>query len=62
MILQYSAADNALLPYTSQKDLELLSECQKATGLVRHTKTKKMDDWDLKLFLELDNKYDFLLN
>lgn len=45
---------------SNEKDLKLLSECQEAVGIVKHT--KKMDDGDFKFFLELDKKFDFLLN
>jgi hypothetical protein len=38
----------------------VLSECQEPTGIVKHT--KKLDDGDYKFSLELDKKYDFLLN
>ena len=45
---------------SNEKDLRVLSKCQEATGVVKHT--KKMDDGDYKFFLEVDKKYDFLLN
>ena len=45
---------------TNKKDLKVLNECQEAIGVVRHT--KKMDDGDFKFLLDLDKKYDFLLN
>jgi hypothetical protein len=45
---------------SNEKDLKVLSECQDAVGIVKHT--KKMDDGDYKFFLEVDKKYDFLLN
>ena len=45
---------------SNEKDLKVLSECQEATGIVKHT--KKMDDGDYKFFLDVDKKYDFLLN
>jgi hypothetical protein len=37
-----------------------LNDCQDATGVVMHT--KKMNDGDYKFFLNVDKKYDFLLN
>jgi hypothetical protein len=45
---------------SNEKDLKVLSECQEAVGIVKHT--KKMDDGDYKFFLDVDKKYDFLLN
>jgi len=45
---------------SNEKDLRILSECQDAVGVVKHT--KKMDDGDYKFFLEVDSKYNFLLN
>ena len=45
---------------SNKKDLKVLNECQEAIGVVRHT--KKMDDGDYKFLLDLDKKYDFLLN
>jgi len=45
---------------SNEKDLKLLSECQEAIGIVKHT--KKMDDGDFKFLLDLDKKFDFLLN
>ena len=45
---------------SNEKDLKVLSECQEALGIVKHT--KKMDDGDYKFFLDVDKKYDFLLN
>ena len=45
---------------SNEKDLKVLSECQEAIGIVKHT--KKMDDGDYKFFLDVDKKYDFLLN
>ena len=45
---------------SNEKDLRVLSECQQAVGVVKHT--KKMGDGDYKFLLDLDNKYDFLLN
>ena len=51
---------NVLSGASNEKDLRVLSECQDAIGVVKHT--KKMDDGDYKLFLEVDKKYDFLLN
>ena len=51
---------NVLSGASNEKDLRVLSECQDAIGVVKHT--KKMDDGDYKFFLEVDKKYDFLLN
>jgi hypothetical protein len=51
---------NVLSGATNEKDLRVLSECQDAIGVVKHT--KKMDDGDYKFFLDVDKKYDFLLN
>jgi len=51
---------NVLSGASNEKDLRVLSECQEAIGVVKHT--KKMDDGDYKFFLDLDKKYDFLLN
>lgn len=45
---------------SNEKDLKVLSECQEAIGVVKHT--KKMDDGDFKFLLDLDKKFDFLLN
>ncbi len=45
---------------SNEKDLKVLSECQEAVGIVKHT--KKMDDGDFKFLLDLDKKFDFLLN
>jgi hypothetical protein len=45
---------------SNEKDLKILSECQEAIGVVKHT--KKMDDGDFKFLLDLDKKFDFLLN
>jgi hypothetical protein len=45
---------------SNEKDLRVLNKCQEATGVVKHT--KKMDDGDYKFFLDVDKKYDFLLN
>ncbi len=44
----------------NRKDLEVLSKCELAVGIVKHT--KKMDDGDYKFLLKVDNKYKFLLN
>jgi hypothetical protein len=51
---------NVLSGASNEKDLRVLSECQEAIGVVKHT--KKMDDGDYKFFLDVDKKYDFLLN
>jgi hypothetical protein len=51
---------NVLSGATNEKDLRVLSECQDVIGVVKHT--KKMDDGDYKFFLDVDKKYDFLLN
>jgi hypothetical protein len=51
---------NVLSGATNEKDLRVLSECQEAIGVVKHT--KKMDDGDYKFFLDVDKKFDFLLN
>jgi len=45
---------------SNEKDLRVLNNCQDATGIVMHT--KKMDDGDYKFFLNVDKKYDFLVN
>jgi len=45
---------------SNEKDLKVLSECQEAIGIVKLT--KKMDDGDFKFLLDLDKKFDFLLN
>jgi hypothetical protein len=45
---------------SNEKDLKVLSECQEAIGIVKHT--KKMNDGDYKFFMDVDKKYDFLLN
>ena len=52
--------DNVLSGASNEKDLRVLSECQDVIGIVKHT--KKMDDGDYKFFLDVDKKYDFLLN
>ena len=51
---------NVLAGAANAPDLRILSECQDATGTVMHT--KKMDDGDYKLFLNLDEKFKFLVN
>jgi hypothetical protein len=51
---------NVLSGASNEKDLRVLSECQDAIGVVKHT--KKMNDGDYKFFLDVDKKYDFLLN
>ena len=51
---------NVLTGASNEKDLKVLTECQEAVGIVKHT--KKMDDGDFKFFLELDEKYKFLVN
>jgi hypothetical protein len=51
---------NVLAGASNAGDLRILSECQDATGTVMHT--KKMDDGDYKLFLNLDEKFKFLAN
>jgi hypothetical protein len=51
---------NVLNGASNEKDLKVLSKCQDAVGIVKHT--KKMDDGDYKFFLEVDSKYNFLLN
>ena len=51
---------NVLAGASNAADLRVLSECQDATGTVMHT--KKMDDGDYKLFLNLDEKFKFLAN
>ena len=51
---------NVLAGASNAGDLRLLSKCQEATGTVMHT--KKMDDSDYKLFLNLDEKFKFLAN
>ena len=45
---------------SNEKDLRVLNNCQDATGIVVHT--KKMNDGDYKFFLNVDKKYDFLVN
>jgi hypothetical protein len=45
---------------SNEKDLRVLNDCQDATGIVTHT--KRMNDGDFKFFLNVDKKYDFLLN
>jgi hypothetical protein len=51
---------NVLTGASNPGDLRVLSQCQDATGTVMHT--KKMDDGDYKLFLNLDEKFKFLAN
>ena len=51
---------NVVTGASNAGDLRVLSECQDATGTVMHT--KKMDDGDYKLFLNLDEKFKFLAN
>jgi hypothetical protein len=51
---------NELAGASNAGDLRVLSKCQDATGTVMHT--KKMDDGDYKLFLNLDEKFKFLEN
>jgi hypothetical protein len=51
---------NVLAGALNAGDLRVLSKCQDTTGTVMHT--KKMDDGDYKLFLNLDEKFKFLAN
>jgi len=51
---------NVLSGASNEGDLKVLSECQEAIGIAKHT--KKMDDGDYKFFLDVDKKYDFLVN
>jgi hypothetical protein len=51
---------NVLSGASNEGDLKVLAECQEAVGIVKHT--KKMDDGDFKFFLDLDEKYKFLVN
>ena len=51
---------NVLSGASNENDLKVLAECQEAVGIVKHT--KKMDDGDFKFFLDLDEKYKFLVN
>jgi len=51
---------NVLSGASNEGDLKVLAECQEAVGIVKHT--KKMDDGDYKFFLDLDEKYKFLVN
>jgi hypothetical protein len=51
---------NVLAGASNPGDLRVLSKCQDATGTVMQT--KKMDDGDYKLFLNLDEKFKFLAN
>jgi len=51
---------NVLDGASNQPDLKVLADCQEATGEVMHT--KKMDDGDYKYFLDVDDKYKFLVN
>ncbi len=51
---------NVLSGASNEGDLKVLSECQEVIGIVKHT--KKMDDGDYKFFLDVDKKYDFLVN
>jgi hypothetical protein len=45
---------------SNKKDLELLSECEKAVGKVKHV--QEMPDGDYKFLLKLDKEYKSLLN
>lgn len=51
---------NVLDGASNQPDLKVLADCQQATGEVMHT--KKMNDGDYKFFLDVDDKYKFLVN
>ena len=51
---------NVLSGASNENDLKVLAECQEAVGIVKHT--KKMDDGDFKFFLDLDEKFKFLVN
>src|SRR5215217_9030420 len=45
---------------SNKKDLKILSECEKATGKVKHV--QEMPDGDYKFLLKLDKEYKSLLN
>jgi hypothetical protein len=45
---------------SNKKDLEILSECEKAVGKVKHV--QEMPDGDYKFLLKLDKEYKSLLN
>ena len=51
---------NVLAGASNAEDLRVLADCQDATGTVMHT--KKMDDGDYKLLLNLDGPFKFLVN
>jgi len=51
---------NVLDGASNQPDLKVLADCQEATGEVMHT--KKMNDGDYKFFLDVNDKYKFLVN
>ena len=51
---------NVLEGASNAEDLRVLAECQDAIGTVMHT--KKMDDGDYKLFLDVDEQFKFLVN
>jgi len=46
---------NHLSCVSNEKDLKFLSESKEETGIVKAYQNQKMDDWDWKLVLELDN-------
>ena len=53
-------SEKVLKGASNKKDLKILSECEKATGKVKHV--QKMPDGDYKFLLKLDKEYKSLLN
>ena len=53
-------SEKVLKGASNKKDLKVLSECEKATGKVKHV--QEMPDGDYKFFLKVDKEYKSLLN
>ena len=53
-------SEKVLKGASNKKDLKILSECEKATGKVKHV--QEMPDGDYKFLLKLDKEYKSLLN
>src|ERR687897_848088 len=53
-------SEKVLKGASNKKDLKILSECEKATGKVKHV--QEMPDGDYKFLLKLDKEYKSLLS
>ena len=53
-------SEKVLKGASNKKDLKILSECEKATGKIKHV--QEMPDGDYKFLLKLDKEYKSLLN